>query len=386
MVPLAEKFNADLVRSVYKYDQWLKEEVVPRWIESGFSENGAAIERFLENGEPDTNANKRIRVQARQMFFLSYAQHQGWISTGPALVQKIESFLTDKTDSLIPGFYPHALDATDTVILPHRDLYDCAFFLLAYGWRYHVFNDLNALHNAEKLISQIELQLKGLKSGWDEDTLESNIRRQNPHMHLFEAFLTLYQFTRDGRWLAYAGEMFSLFENVFFDADNNVVREYFDADWKLNACKGHIVEPGHMMEWIWLLMQYHKFTKKPVLHYCTALYKQAVRIGVDDDACVLFDEVSPTGEILKATKRCWPMTEWVKASLALSKSGDKSFDYESHAAWAIDVLLTKYRNSKHPELYIDQLGSDNRPLESQAPASTLYHLLMAHSEALSYVG
>ena len=53
-------------------------------------------------------------------------------------------------------------------------------------------------------------------------------RRQNPHMHLFEALLNLWMNTRDPRYLERAGEIFDLFARRFFEPKAGVLLEYFD--------------------------------------------------------------------------------------------------------------------------------------------------------------
>jgi mannose/cellobiose epimerase-like protein (N-acyl-D-glucosamine 2-epimerase family) len=50
------------------------------------------------------------------------------------------------------------------------------------------------------------------------------IRRQSPHMHLFESFIALYQATSDGKYLARCAELFDLFSAHFF-------RKRMDLSW-----------------------------------------------------------------------------------------------------------------------------------------------------------
>src|SRR5438477_116158 len=75
------------------------------------------------------------------------------------------------------------------------------------------------------------------------------LRRQNPHMHLFEALLNLWTNARDARYLNRAGKLFELFSRRFFQPDLGVVIEYFDqALAPAPGIAGTIVEPGHQCE------------------------------------------------------------------------------------------------------------------------------------------
>jgi mannose-6-phosphate isomerase len=381
--------------AIYRLDHWLGKDVLPYWAQNGFLSNGSAIESFLPSGEADLKANKRIRVQARQMFCCSYAHDKGWLENAALQVHRLDEFV-QHVEINSSGMFRHVLDHQDKVIDGHVDLYDCAFFLLAYAWRYAVFSDLHALNKANELMDSIEQRLKGSSAGWLEGDYEYQCRRQNPHMHLFEAFLALYSATHNAKWLGYAGEIFGLFENVFYDHQAGVLREFFSDDWQLSSSQGDIVEPGHMLEWVWLLQEYHKHTSKPVERYCQTLYRNALALGLDtignernndqqSKQHLLFDQVElKTGSSTK-TKRCWPMTEWIKASLAMAQTQPDPIPYLDDAKIAIDNLMYHFINHAQPALYVDQLDAKNQVINASAPASTLYHLLMAHGETMNYL-
>ena len=306
--------STPLYAAINDYRHWLSKHVLPLWSTKGIDEFGASFERLLANGEPDHKANKRVRVQARQMFSFAYGQHHGWLDNGLELIAGIDEFVEQYAKNHQDGGFAHVLSPNNQIINHDIDLYDCAFFLLAYGWRYHVFNDLKALNKADQLLLKIDKDLKDNPGGWSEGGYISAYRRQNPHMHMFEACLTLYQVTKNGKWLAKAGEMFCLFETRFYDHKQGLLLEYFDDAWQpVTKDNEYIVEPGHMMEWVWLLRQYQQATGTPVDDYCHKLYHNALEFGLDRRTNTLVDEVSIDGRILKDTQRCWPMTEWDKS-------------------------------------------------------------------------
>ncbi|QJR82290.1 mannose-6-phosphate isomerase [Alteromonas pelagimontana] len=381
--------NCRLVEAANAYDHWLGQQVFPVWLANGFEASGASIETFTAHGHPDLRSHKRIRVQARQMFCVCYGQTRGWTDSGSDILHGIDSFLANSTESHSPGFYPTILNAENQVIDTSRDLYDCAFFLLAYAWRYRVFHDLHALKNAHNLINIIEHLLKGSRGGWKEGDYAYQVRRQNPHMHLFEAFMALYESTRDAKWLAYAGEMFALFETVFFDEEAAVLREFFTDNWQPDPARSHVIEPGHMMEWVWLLYKYGSLSGKPVHKYCTTLYRQALKIGLCKSSDLLLDAVTATGEVITGTKRCWPMTEWVKAALAMTilfpNEKNKSHAYVNDASNALSSLMRHYRHPERAGHYIDRRDEKNNILDASMPASTLYHLCMTHNEVFNWL-
>jgi len=108
----------------------------------------------------------------------------------------------------------HLVTGTGEMHDDMRDTYAQAFILLSGGWRYKAFNDHAALKTAEDTLGFLNTHLKANNGGWYEalPLPESSQRRQNPHMHLFESFLALYEITKDKTYLKLADDMFELFE------------------------------------------------------------------------------------------------------------------------------------------------------------------------------
>ncbi len=410
--------SSDLLVQSLRLEKWICEKALPLWSTRGInSDNGSVFERLDAQDNPDLSAAQRTRVQARQIFVFSAAQERGWIKDAMPLVLGIDNFIKQyaKASDDQPG-YVHLLSNQGKVLDSKKDAYDYAFFILATIYKYRAFKDLNALHEVNNLLRFIESDFKHSSAGWSEGDYDAIYRRQNPHMHLFEAFLTCYEFTRDGKWLAKAGQIFSLFENVFFDQENGVLFEYFNQDWSTpDDEKAQVVEPGHMFEWVWLLRWYEELTGTPVNHYCHALFSKATDIGIDRSSGLIFDEVSGDGKPLTTTKRCWPLTEFIKASLAQAKANPMKRDqYEKHAADGITRLFNYYLHKKvtgYPQVnslssnsaqdyfsnthfssdvdeltgsYVDRLDSNNMVCDPTAPASTLYHIMMAAIVASDY--
>src|SRR3546814_11907533 len=80
-------------------------------------------------------------------------------------------------------------------------------------------------------------------------------RRQNPHMHLLEAFLALYEASGEAHWLARAQSIHDLFRRHFLQPGQLV--EFFDADWRevpQNGRAGDLRprDPGPFFHSAWL--------------------------------------------------------------------------------------------------------------------------------------
>lgn len=367
-----------------RLELWIKNDALPLWLTRGIDPTtNANYERLTVDGVPDLESNTRVRVQARQAFFFAAAYHRGWCAEGKMIAKNLLAFVHNVAAHPTAGAgYTHLLDKNFIVADTRQDLYDHAFFLLANAWCYRAFNEQSYLDEADKLIAHLDARFGSALGGWIEGDYAYTCRRQNPHMHLLEAFLALFDATGNARYLARAGELFALFQAHFFDATHNVLFEFFDDNWKrLPGIKGDTVEPGHMMEWVWLLDWYHRRTGRPVAHYTDALYERGLAIGMDKSG-LLFDAVSYTGEVIDRNKRCWGITELIKASLVQIRAGNPAA--EAIAVKGVDDLFKYYLCAATPGSYVDQRGANDEVVADMAPASTLYHLIVAAMELLDH--
>ncbi len=134
------------------------------------------------------------------------------------------------------------------------DLYDQAFVLFALGTAGGALGRGEWFDEAEALLDRIEAgwghPLGGFREG---EIADNHIRRQNPHMHLFEAFLALREASGRQRFHDAAHEIATLARDKFIDPSTGALLEYFTDE--LNPAvgvEGRIVEPGHCFEWAWL--------------------------------------------------------------------------------------------------------------------------------------
>ena len=378
--------NPDLLNQAQRFADWLQHQALPLWVKHGQLNDGGSVERLTVQATPNLQDNRRVRVHARQIYAYSAAVEMGWLdrATGEKLVEGLHDYVnTHGRNPDTPVGYAHVLTGDNQLVDGKLDLYDCAFHIFAATYRYKVFAKQDALQQADGILNYLDSQLKGPGLGWLEGNYIADVRRQNPHMHLFETFLALYEATNQARYLDYARQMFALFEQVFFDKQHGVLLEFFDHHWApAPDGKGQLIEPGHMFEWVWLLRRYQRHTGTETGHYCEQLVEHGLHYGLDAQSGLIFDEVSLSGEITKPTKRNWPVIEMIKAYLAQAEFGVAGA--EQQAADAIALLFRYFIEPANQGLFFDQLDSHNRVANDSAPASILYHLMLAAVEATLY--
>ena len=359
---------------------WLQHQAIPLWRTQGINpRNGAHYERLLADGSADTHCDIRVRVQARQAFFFAAAAEQGWCEDGKEIARGLLDFLAKNgRNDAAGGGYVRRFNRHFQVVDHTQDLYDHAFILLANAWYYRISKDARALDTAAQTMTHIDRRFASITGGWIEGDYETPYRRQNPHMHLLESFLALHDASGEARWLARAGEIVNLFQTRFYQAEKQVLLEYFEHNWRRRQDQyGEIVEPGHMMEWVWLLDWYGRRAQRAMGQLTTPLYQQGLALGRENTG-LLYDAINPQGKILNGKKRCWILTELIKASLVQTRNGHP--EAEAIAIQAIDNLFKYYLCTETPGAHFEHLHADNSIAQETSPATTPYHIMMAAIE------
>jgi mannose/cellobiose epimerase-like protein (N-acyl-D-glucosamine 2-epimerase family) len=349
--------------------RWAVEQALPLWASRGFDPAHDRFEELLTlQGEPVRDVPHRLTVQARQVHGYALARKRGWFTEADAMIERgFRSMARDYRKSHGWVFAAHRDgQAHDS----RRDLYAQAFVLLAAGSYAGLTGDRGALVLADELLAELDRDFGAAAGGYLEQLPAADLpRRQNPHMHLFEALLNLWMNTREPRYLERASRMFDLFTRHFFEPEAGVLLEYFDEAWAPRPER--IVEPGHHCEWIWLLRWYERETGTPVQPYVDALLAHVERCGIDT-AGLLPDEVMADGRVRTPSRRLWPMTEAIKA-YAVEGRRDR-------AVALADLVGRHFLTGVVPGGWMDRLDAAGRPATDAIPASTLYHLLGAVAE------
>lgn len=362
---------------------WLLEQAAPFWSDIGRRPVGLFAERLAHDRTPD-EAYYRIFVQARQIYVMGAAGALGWDGPWRALIKETITTLLQKARR-DDGFFVHKLDRDANILDERADLYDQAFVLFALGVSGRALQDETYFDVAAELMGVLETwrhELGGFKEG---EIVSSHVRRQNPHMHLLEAFWTLYEASGQERFKRAALEIAELCKTHFIHRPSGALLEYFADDWgQLEAAPGFTVEPGHCFEWAWL---YEKLAADGVTGseaVSDGLVGFARTYGIDEQRGVAINEVDLGGHILDDKARLWPQTERLKAGIIrLQRTGAKLDQAEVLSAWA---GLQRYFHKTDQVLWHDKLQKDGTFLQELVPASSLYHIACGIKELCMSAG
>lgn len=382
--------------SAARLRSWASDVLLPFWATAGFdSRHGAFVEKFAPGGAPSSEDYTRVRVQARQIFVFSHAAASGLGDLGLDPARRAFAFLETHAWDRDGGGWFHRLRRSGPPLERAKDCYDHAFLLLAMAWLYRASGEAGVLRRAEETVAFLDRALGQQRGGAFDGYAERQVaagaalplpRRQNPHMHLLEAFHALYEASGDARWLMHAGRIFQLFRRHFFDAAAGQLIELFDRDWQEVPQEGRrLREPGHFFEWTWLLHRHAALTgDAAAAGALRPLYDWAWQNGVERAGAapwVVFEAVDAAGPLLGGgSKRLWPQAEAVKAALAVyERFGDE--EALAAARRLLGGLFTTFASLDRPQWH-EQVDRDGRVIREGMPASSLYHLYLAAAEAI----
>ena len=370
-----------MMHSVERFRDWFVADVLPVWLEKGFDwPNQSFHERLNFDFTPITHDGKRLLVQARQIY--TYSIFSASIDGASESALSAFEFMQKKYRHPAGG-WRHRVTREGAPLDNSRDLYDQAFAVFAGAVFYRATGREDALAVAIDTLGYLEAERTHPAGGYTEivssdGSIHEGPRRQNPHMHLFEAILALFEATGDERFLQWAERLYELTRSKFIV--DNTLREYFtDTLEPAPGYLGELVEPGHQMEWVWLLHRYGKAAKNPsVAALAGTLYDFVLAYGYDPETGGLYDELTARGEVRCDDRRLWPQTEALKAHVArLEHVGDDLA--QVRITDGIDNLF-KYHLSEVPGSWREHIRQGGENFYGSYPASSLYHLAFAVGE------
>jgi mannose/cellobiose epimerase-like protein (N-acyl-D-glucosamine 2-epimerase family) len=359
---------------------WLTDSLLPDWIVRAYDPaRPGFVEYLAPDGKPELGEIRTTLVTARLTYVFSHAHLLG-VPGALAAARHGMDFLTGALRQP-DGCFVHSCAADGKVVDGRSDFYDLCFVLFALGWYAKASGDQSALALAGEVMDFLERELAHPAGGFREDTLDTQPRRQNPHMHLLEACHALAAASPDPRWLATADRLVALMRERMLDG-NGTLGEFFSEDWAaFPGPRGLIREPGHHFEWTWLLYHHERLTGSAEARATARRLHEFGQRQIDaptNASRLVVNEVDPTGDVLNGAALLWPQTEYLKALVARVE-----FEGDADAAARLDrhvALMFQHFVDRESGLWVNQIDSGRQPITDRVPVRVLYHLVLALAE------
>lgn len=367
------------------YRDWVFDRAVPTWQRIGFDPAKAMFHERLDTGGRPLPVPHRAMVQARQIYVFAHAAALGLAPGGAELASAAMASLRSRfgrEDDAGLSFIYSIDPATGAVVSEARDSYTHAFVLLACAFLYRATGDATLLTLADEVTRFVEGHLVDPVALGVVDALPASPtapKRQNPQMHLLEAYIALEQAAPARGYLDRAMALVALFQDKLLHPDHGVLIEHFGSDWSAHPDldQGSFFEPGHHYEWIWLLEQAQMLSGRDLAAERSALFASASRHG-HAAARHIFDEVKADGVVKASSHRLWPHTEAIKAAATMRRAGEPGA--RELADEMSRTLLDTFCGRPFAGGWIDHVSAAFEPRVDYVPASSLYHLFLAAAE------
>lgn len=360
---------------------WLCEEAWPLWSSHGVDHDfGGFFEGLHHDMRPLPSAEKRTRTTARQVYCFAQAALLGF-SPAAEVAEQGWNFLLNARRA--DGRWAFSLTRDGAIKRSQFALYEAAFVLLAHSWYFRLNPSSSVVESAKGLLCAINTTLSiPSVPGWFSTEDDSKNRDQNSHMHLLEASLDLAESTGEFVFFELAVEVVDLAISAFFDPETGSLFEFFDGNYKPHAYARSRIEPGHMMEWVWLFEKAAKILgDESLVVRAKHIYDAAARNGIDESTGLLFDLIDIDGLPTKHTARIWPQTEHLKANVALARS--ELIDHsQDHSASNIHRIHHHYLSQSPPGLWYEHSVWLTSSENQHSRATSLYHIQMGFTEFL----
>ncbi len=267
------------------------------------------------------------------------------------------------------------LDGDGRVLDAVKKTYGQAFYIYALAEYYQAFGAPAALKRAVELFELLERHAHDPQHGgywevrgrdWSEAT-DSRLsdkdlnekKSMNNHLHVLEAFTSLYRAGKDPHVAQRLRELLELFERRILDPGTHHLHHFFDEQWRVRS---DTYTFGHDIEASWLLCEAAEaLGEAPWLKRLRSVALRMAEVvleeGLDADGGLCYE--GQAGKVMDRRKECWPQAEAVIGFLnAFQLSGDAKYLEAARRVW--NYLEEHLVDRVHGEWFW-RINADGRP-------------------------
>lgn len=341
-------------------ESYLTEKLIPFWakriVEDG---HGGFQTNYDRNGKRTDVTEKTFLCQGRCIFTLSHAIRLGfdWPGSRAMITQGIDFVARHFHDSEHDGYF-WIVEENGTVIDDRKVMYGLSFIIYGLAEYALLTGDKKAAAEAQRVFDLILARTADIRHGGFYEHFDRSFRLESVrpdgmphksldvHMHLMEAFTTLYELTGSARHRQALEQVTELIFDKMIDPVTGTGIAMFTPDWtpvnnlQLGTLWGsdrfdqtgkppEITSYGHNIELAWLYLHSLDVLGIPRSHgrdRVIPIFQHTAEHGVDWECGGLFVEGQRTGAATETGKEFWQQAEALIGFLdAYEMTGDKRY-------------------------------------------------------------
>lgn len=368
----------------------LTNELLPFWENRCVDhENGGYITHFDQNGNDSGEDEKSLIAQTRTVYTFSAAHRAGYGEGRYAEIAKhgVDFLINKMWDQEFGGFY-WLMNRAGDVQIDEKIVYGHSFAIYSLAEYTLATGDPRGLEFAEKVFNLLQIHGADIHYGGYFEMFHRNWDLKGPgaaggdrktldaHMHLMEAFTTLFEASGKQVHRRKLVEMIELLTNKIMHQTYRTGIPQFNEDWTVapqikfdiiwgwdrfsedgfKSSSEDNTSYGHNVEFAWLLMHALDIAKIPYSKYedqLLASYNHAVSNGIDWEFGGVYVEGSHAGEVYDREKEFWQQAEVLIGMLdAYRVYGDEKYleAYQATHRFVFDHMIHKEVGEWYPLL------------------------------------
>lgn len=369
------EFNSELIHFQGIFKNELTTNILPFWMRFGLNKEGNGFHGAADlKGTPVLIANKSCVLNTRILWTFSEAARmydsKEYANVAEVALNVVLEHFYDKEHG---GFFME-LAPDNSVVNDIKHTYVQAFAIYALS-KYYEFQPskkvLSVIQSSFHLLNQKakdHSQLGYIESftrDWnpiEENRMADNNepRSMNTHLHLLEAWASLYKIWKDDEVKLQLTEFIEIFLNKII-RNSGHLGIFFDEDFNELESSKEICSYGHDIESSWLLWEAVEILgdeslKKQMQPIILKMVDAVERVGLDKDGGLFLESVR-NGSHIRTNKHWWLQAETLVGFMnAYELTGDKKYFDKVKLSWS---FIHKYViDHEHGEWYtkVNRLG------------------------------
>lgn len=337
MTITAHAGTADVLRT--ETTQNLRENILPFWMKNAIDPSGGFYGVVNGNGKAVAEAPKGAVLNARIMWTFARAYRQDGLEDYKLTADRAaDYFISHFIDPVYGGVYwlldseGHPKDAT-------KQTYACAFGIYGLAEHFRATGSRRSLESALKLYATLEEKVHDKAAlGYREtfvrdysaasqkgvDGQANATKTMNTHIHLLEAFTTLYQVWPDEGLKGNLRELLGILQTRLYSQQRAHLIMFCDDGWNpIGAADSY----GHDIETSWLMSEAAAAVGDPVLkkqvdEQAVRMARTALREGLSAEGAMRYEK---TAAGMSRKMSWWPQCETIIGCVnAWQLTGDQS--------------------------------------------------------------